>query len=222
MVLYAADLDDLAPTKKISRKRKEKPAEESEELDVVSPPVEKKKRVLTDAQKEALKKGQEALRLKKEAELKTKQEHEELANKLQAAAKKPRTKKLKNLPVTTPIVESEIPTPSEPSTPAEPTEPADVEKKKRVKKEKKENTNPQKLTRKKSDPPAWFKDYVEGIQKEKAAAQGEVSKKQESIIKSEALKVAKKSWDNGYTRDRVQNEVDNHMSKMYSMIFGRA
>jgi hypothetical protein len=38
-------------------------------------------------------------------------------------------------------------------------------------------------------------------------------------VKQAAKDVAQESWNNGLTRDRVNNEVDNHMNRMYSQIF---
>jgi hypothetical protein len=49
-------------------------------------------------------------------------------------------------------------------------------------------------------------------------------KKEKTPIKKakiEAKETAAKSWNDGFVRDRVTNEVDNHMNRMYSMIFGR-
>lgn len=34
-------------------------------------------------------------------------------------------------------------------------------------------------------------------------------------VKEEAKEAATKSWNHGLTRNRVQNEVDSHMSRMY-------
>ena len=68
-------------------------------------------------------------------------------------------------------------------------------------------------------PPQWFAKYVEGVKKEQATLKPEkVATKQ---IKEEAKEAASKSWNNGLTRNRVQNEVDGHMSRMYSMIFSK-
>ena len=62
-------------------------------------------------------------------------------------------------------------------------------------------------------PPQWFAKYVEGVKSEQATLKPEkVGKKQ---IKEEAKEAASKSWNNGLTRNRVQNEVDSHMSRMY-------
>jgi len=62
-------------------------------------------------------------------------------------------------------------------------------------------------------PPQWFAKYVEGVKAEQATLKPEkVGKKK---IKAEAKETASKSWNNGLTRNRVQNEVDSHMSRMY-------
>jgi len=68
-------------------------------------------------------------------------------------------------------------------------------------------------------PPQWFAKYVEGVKKEQATLKPEkVAPKQ---IKEEAKEAASKSWNNGLTRNRVENEVNGHMSRMYSMIFSK-
>jgi hypothetical protein len=68
-------------------------------------------------------------------------------------------------------------------------------------------------------PPQWFAKYVEGVKKEQATLKTEkVAPKQ---IKEEARETASKSWNNGLTRNRVENEVNGHMSRMYSMIFSK-
>ena len=68
------------------------------------------------------------------------------------------------------------------------------------------------------DPPAWFKKYVEGVKQEQSKLGNE--KKPQRVIKEEATTEAKAHWENGPTRNRVTHEVDNHMQRMYSMIFG--
>jgi len=76
--------------------------------------------------------------------------------------------------------------------------------------------------RKKRDPseaPVWFAKYVEGVKKEQAAMKSE--KIPAKKVKEEAQEAAAKSWNHGLTRNRVQNEVDSHMSRMYSMIFSK-
>jgi len=199
MVLYAADLSKLdAPTKKVSKKKQ--PEVEPEPVEAPKP-----KRVMSEKQKEALLKGQETRRLKKEALQKEKEENEALEKKLLEAQKKPRKRK---------VLEIEAPEEIEVPTEEVATEEVKQEKKKRTPKQKAEPepiAEPKpKRAKKENEPPVWFKKYVEDVQKEKASIGGEVSKKQENIIKTEALKVAKKSWQSGFTRDRVQGEVDNH------------
>lgn len=192
MVLYAADLVDFEKPKPI---QKEETAE----------PVKKEKKPLSEKQIAALAKGQETRKLKKEQAAKEKAEMEELSKKLTEAAPKKKRK------VEVKVEEEPKPEP----------------KKKKVKVVQEEvvvateiKEEPKKrIPRKKSnEPPEWFKKYVEGVQKEKTSGGAEVSKKQETIIKNEALKVAQKSWDSGFTRDRVQNEVDQHMNRMYIRI----
>lgn len=215
MVLYAADLSKLdAPTKKVSKK-KQPEVEPKVEPEPVEAPV-KPKRVLSEKQKEALLKGQETRRLKKEALQKEKEEHEALEKKLLEAQKKPRKRKV--LEIEAPAEEFEAPAEE---VKAEPPKPKRTPKPKQEPAAEPESEPKPKRSKKENEPPVWFKKYVEDVQKEKASIGGEVSKKQENIIKTEALKVAKKSWQSGFTRDRVQGEVDNHMNRMYGMIFGR-
>lgn len=67
-------------------------------------------------------------------------------------------------------------------------------------------------------PPVWFKQYVAGVKKEEAKVSKE--KKPQKQIAQEASQVAENQWNDGFTRDRVRSEVDNHMSRMYHMMFG--
>ncbi len=68
------------------------------------------------------------------------------------------------------------------------------------------------------EPPAWFKKYIEGHEIEKNLMSKE--KKSEKVIKKESKQVASDAWADDMTRDRVYQERDNHMSRMYSSIFG--
>lgn len=70
-----------------------------------------------------------------------------------------------------------------------------------------------------STPPAWFKQYVAGVKKEESKVSND--KKPQRQIQQEANQVAENQWRDGFTRDRVRNEVDNHMSRMYHMMFGK-
>lgn len=77
-----------------------------------------------------------------------------------------------------------------------------------------------KRIRVKKDPnvaPAWFEKFVENIQKEKNQfTETKVTAKQ---VKADAIEVAKKRWEDGLVRDRVNDEMNNHMGRMYKMIF---
>lgn len=67
------------------------------------------------------------------------------------------------------------------------------------------------------EPPAWFQKYVAGVKKEEAKQS--VAKIPKKEVMQEAKQAAQQQWNDGLTRDRVQNEVDAHMSRMYGMIF---
>ena len=139
--------------------------------------------------------------------------------------KKPRAKKVKVetvavkteevspvLDVPAPVeAPAEAPAPVEASAEAPVETPAEEPPKKKIR-----------APRQKKDPtvpPQWFAKYVEGVKKEQATLKTEkVAPKQ---IKEEAKEAASKSWNNGLTRNRVENEVNGHMSRMYSMIFSK-
>lgn len=67
------------------------------------------------------------------------------------------------------------------------------------------------------EPPAWFQKYVQGVKSEEAKQSASRVPKKEVL--QEAKQTAQQQWNDGLTRDRVQNEVDSHMSRMYGMIF---
>lgn len=69
------------------------------------------------------------------------------------------------------------------------------------------------------NPPKWFQSYVEKVQKEESIKSGE--KKETKELKSEALEMAKKTWDDGFTRDKVTQEFETHRNRLYSMIFSK-
>ena len=69
-----------------------------------------------------------------------------------------------------------------------------------------------------NEPPAWFKKYIEGQHIEKNELSKE--KKPVAVIKKESKEVASNAWKDDLTRDRVNQERDNHMARMYSSIFG--
>jgi hypothetical protein len=69
------------------------------------------------------------------------------------------------------------------------------------------------------EPPAWFKKYVEGVKKEENTLK--VKKSSKKVVKKDAHETASKKWKEPLTRGRVENEVSNHMSRMYTTMFGR-
>lgn len=228
MTLYSADLLDLAKPvlDKKTKKGKKKvqiaetvePMIVEEKVEVVvaetpqkRQPTEKQLAALARAQESRKRKREEAEALKLEAE---KEEQEKLVAAEQAAtalqlkkeAQKEKrrqnreAKKLATPPDTSAdgndsveeIIESVIKEP--------------VLKKKKVV----EELQP-------SQPPAWFKQYVAGVKKEESKVSND--KKPQKQIQLEANQVAENQWKDGFTRDRVRNEVDNHMSRMYQMMF---
>lgn len=72
---------------------------------------------------------------------------------------------------------------------------------------------------KKVDPPEWFEQYIKGVKTEHNSVRAEPQPKEK--VEKESVEEAKTHWNNSFTRARVTNEVDNHMDKMYQMMFGR-
>lgn len=221
MTLYSADIMDLAtPVEKKPRKtKKEKvlPTPEPSEPEVPSEtkPEPKPKKEMTEKQKAALAKAQESRKRKKEEALALKQQQDAEAEatrkaeeeKAQAAAAKKEAAKEKRR-LAKEKRKAEEPPQDEVS------KEIDQEVKKLVKIPK-----PKKARVVRGDnPPAWFQKYIEGVKREQAHTTSE--KKPVKQIQQEAEQEAKSKWENGLVRDRLQNEVDGHMNRMYSMIFG--
>lgn len=208
MTLYAANLMDLAkpvekkkkePKEKVKSEPVEKPVEEKNEKRAAALLKAQETRKRKREEKELAKKAEQEAITAKEQEIKAKEE--EIARKKEEAKEKRRLKreeKQKAQEATPPASEESVSV-------AESSEP----KPKKVRK--------QKVPRDETQPPAWFQKYVEGVKHEEAKqAQVKVSKKQ---VEQEARTAAAEQWSDGLTRDRVQNEVDGHMSRMYGMIF---
>jgi len=217
MTLYSADVFDLA--KPVPKKGKGKaPVGEVKEPEIPVEKEKKEKKAPTEKQLAALAKAQETRkrkreeaesatvaaqkleqeRIDKETEVKQKKEQ-----KKQEQKEKRRQKKIEKGPATPPPTEVSSSNGSEELSLEEA---IDHE----VKKMKTSSSN--------SDPPTWFKQYVAGVKKEEAKISRE--KKPKKQIQEEAREVAQTSWADGFTRDRVRNEVDGHMSRMYQMMFG--
>lgn len=68
-----------------------------------------------------------------------------------------------------------------------------------------------------TQPPAWFKSYIQGVRAEEALiAEHKVSKKTTKALANEEAAV---KWKEPVTRERVNRSIDNHLQKMYSNIF---
>lgn len=68
-----------------------------------------------------------------------------------------------------------------------------------------------------TQPPAWFKSYIQGVREEEALlSANKVSKK---VTKALANDEAAAKWKEPVTRERVNRSIDTHMQKMYANIF---
>ena len=70
-----------------------------------------------------------------------------------------------------------------------------------------------------ANPPKWVQSFIENVRKEESTKAGD--KKETKEIKEEALEMAKKTWGDGFTRDKVENEFHSHRNRLYSMIFSK-
>lgn len=218
--LYSADISDIAKpvkeVKKIRAKKNVPKIEPTPETDAEEPTPEKvsvppKQR--SEKQIAALARAQESRKRKQEEKLAAKQKEEAdakaaeetaLAAAAEKEAKKEATKEKRRLA-------REAKKGSE-ATPSVATTTDVIE-------EALEELQPKKRQKKAETPPAWFKQYVNGVKQEEAM-HAEVKKPRKEITK-EANQHAQSQWKDGFVRDRVQNENDRHLSSMYSMIFGK-
>ena len=204
MTLYSADVLDLAkpvPKKGKGKKNVEKNVEVNEpeaEVVEVTPP----KKQPTEKQLAALAKAQESRKRKREEAEKAKQDliHSEKKKeeKKMEVKENRKAKKIQKLITPPPSLDEEIDRAVEELS-AKPSSSISL-------KSKDDN-----------EPPSWFKQYVSGVKKEEAKISRE--KKPKKQIQQEAVEVAQKNWSDSFTRDRVRNEVDGHMSRMYQMMF---
>lgn len=235
MTLYSADILDLAKPVSAApaKKGRAKKAEIVPEPDVEEPVVVeegKPKRVATEKQLAALAKAQETRRRKREEAVAAKEAEERVAreaaereeSETQALlAKKEAQKEKRRLAREA----KKLATPPDSSTSSlEDTinrvvhgedEEREAEEQPKPKRQKKTITTLDSTDN--ANPPVWFKQYVAGVKKEEAKVSKD--KKPQRQIQEEAHQVAEHQWKDGFTRDRVRNEVDNHMSRMYHMMF---
>lgn len=203
MTLYSADVLDIAkPVPKKGKGKKNVEKLEVEPIAVVEPEVVETappKKQPTEKQLAALAKAQESRKRKREEAEKAKQDlidAEKLKEEKKTEVKEKRkAKKIQKLITPPPSLDEEIDRAVEELT-VKPPRPSQ---------------------RDDNEPPSWFKQYVSGVKKEEAKISRE--KKPKKQIQQEAVEVAQKNWSDSFTRDRVRNEVDGHMSRMYQMMF---
>ncbi len=70
-------------------------------------------------------------------------------------------------------------------------------------------------------PPSWFKAWILEDKKRTNDMKPKKEKITQPVLKQEAVALAKEKWDDGFTRDKINNEVDGHMSRMYQQMWGR-
>lgn len=217
MALYAADIESLAKPVSVKGKKKaqtETPPESVEsgsvgepEKKAKKPPTEKqlaaRAKFAENRKKKLEEQAAEKLRLEKEVEEKQKSiadaEAVKEEKKKKRAESRVEKRKAKEIEV---AVDEAVAEPKE-------IEVAVKAKKQRAIKPKRDD----------SVPPAWFEKFVESAKMEESKIAAD--KKPTKQVKEEAKAVAQAQWQDGFTRDRVNQQVDNHMSKLYSMIFAR-
>ena len=219
MTLYAASLRDIAEP--VENKIKEKKPATEKQLAALAKAQETRKRKREEADQAKKAADEEIENKKKEIEAK----EAELVEKKRLQAEKRAAKKLEKMQV------EEVKVPDQDLE----TVKKEFEKveKKRAAYEKRRTNKVKKAAStetgsigeavdeavnemKAGEPPIWFKQFVDGVKKEEVAT---VPKKAKKEFKEETHKAASSSWNDGLTRDSIQHEVDNHLSKMYSMIF---
>lgn len=226
--LYAADIDSIATpvnpettTPKRTRKNAAKKTTTTNEVppvpDVPEVPANTPvKKPLSEARKAALAKAQESRKRKREereAEAAAILNEEQEKNAAEAAKKAARNEKRRVARIAKKQKTSEAGSVATESVPAEsvPTTPKSVKGKGKAVVKTKETLSD-------SEPPSWFKHYVKGVKKEESKISH--VKRPGKEINSEAEHHAQTQWKDGLVRDRLRNEVDSHMNKMYTMIFG--
>jgi len=213
--LYSADVLSTA-----------KPVAPTEPTEVKPPKI---KKPATEKQLAALAKAKEARRLKKEAMeaaklladkqateaaekevLEATQKEEKLRARREAAKERRRLKKLAEMQeektlLKDPAPQLPIPPPTLPQQPITPDSSVTEEPKKKK----------PRVKRDPNDPPQWFTKFVENGKQELNLQAAE--KKPKKIVREEAQHEAQQQWQDGFTRDRINHEINNHVNRMYSM-----
>ena len=71
------------------------------------------------------------------------------------------------------------------------------------------------------EPPSWFKAYMLDEAKRRNNEVAKPEKKPAVELKAVASEQASQKWKDGFTRDRVMNEVTRHQSNLYNQIFSK-
>lgn len=72
-----------------------------------------------------------------------------------------------------------------------------------------------------NEPPTWFKAYLHDEAKRRNQEKSKKERMPQAAVKHEAEVKATEKWNDGLVRDRVTNEVNSHMNRLYSQIHGR-
>lgn len=207
MTLYSANVMDVA--KPIEKKKGKKVVKEVApvEEEVPAPPPTPVKKELSEKQLAAIErrkaKKQEAMAARLAEEEEIRQKEAEIQAKEEEIHRKKELQKEKRRLAREAKLKSQEASP--------PTSDVSVTSQEEVKQPRKRKE------REEGEPPAWFQKYIAGVKSEEAKqSTGKIPKKE---VLQEAKQAAQEQWNDGLTRDRVQNEVDAHMSRMYGMIF---
>lgn len=202
MSIYATDISLLAPPAPKAKKGGKKKAAPvvDEPAAVPAAPVKKPR---TEAQIAATKKAAETRKANKAAEVELRLKIASTEKALEQAVQKKENKRKRK------AVQQE-------ESPSESTEDiVDQEVAKVVKKQRAPKTVA--IVPEPEEPPAYLQKYIQGVLKSQNEA-SEVKKPQKQI-KEEAAVQSKAAWGDGVKRDIVRTEVDNHMNRMYRMMF---
>ncbi len=71
------------------------------------------------------------------------------------------------------------------------------------------------------EPPLWFKTWHLDQAKRENAQKAKAERAPAPAVKEAAHAVANNQWSDGYTRDKIRVEQDNHQTRLYKMIHGR-
>lgn len=72
------------------------------------------------------------------------------------------------------------------------------------------------------EPPLWFKTWHLDQAKRENSQKAKADRAPAPAIKEASQTVAAKQWSDGYTRDKIRLEQDNHQTRLYKMIHGRS